>query len=158
MTSQGFQRILEVLDAHRVEYVLVGGVAAVLRGAPVTTFDLDALIKIDADNAARMLEVLRVLGARFRERRDLQPTLADLSAGGHLLLITDSGPFDVLGFIAGGKRYEDVVAAAPSMQVGKLSIRVLSIDALLEDKKALGRDKDLPMVRLLEAVKRRQEQ
>ncbi|MCC6170854.1 MAG: hypothetical protein IT481_02375 [Gammaproteobacteria bacterium] len=54
MATQSFQRILELLERHRVEYVVVGGVAAVLRGAPVSTFDIDALIKVDAANAARL--------------------------------------------------------------------------------------------------------
>lgn len=156
MATQSFQRILELLERHRVEYVVVGGVAAVLRGAPVSTFDIDALIKVDAANAARLFRVLDELRARYRERPDLRPTIDDLAAGGHMLLITDAGPFDVLGFIGGGKRYEDVVESAPSMKVGELSIRVLSIEALVADKKALGRDKDLPMVRLLESVLQRQ--
>ena len=54
MATQSFQRILELLERHRVEYVVVGGVAAVLRGAPVSTFDIDALIKVAAANAARL--------------------------------------------------------------------------------------------------------
>lgn len=157
MTTQSFRRILQLLEQHGVEYVVVGGVAAVLQGAPVTTFDIDALVKIDPANVDRLARVLAALDARYRENRSLRPTRADLAAGGHLLLITDSGPFDVLGFIGGRKRYEDVVERAMSMSVDGLSIRVLSLDALIEDKKALGRDKDLPVVRLLESVLRRRD-
>ncbi len=46
----GFRRILELLEPHGVEYVAVGGAAAVLQGAPVTTFDVDVRIKVDAAN------------------------------------------------------------------------------------------------------------
>jgi hypothetical protein len=155
MATQSFRRILELLERHGVEYVVVGGVAAVLQGAPVTTFDIDTLIKVDPGNVERLAKALAELDARYREHRDLRPTRDDLAAGGHLLLITDSGPLDVLGFIGGGKRYEDVASSALRLSVGELSLRVLPLEDLIAEKKALGRDKDLAVVGLLEAVLRR---
>jgi hypothetical protein len=153
--TQSFRRILELLEQHAVEYVVVGGVAAVLQGAPVTTFDIDALIKVDPENIDRLAKVLALLNARYREHHGLRPTTADLAAGGHFLLMTDSGPFDVLGYIGNGKRYEDVVDSARRMSIGDMTVRVLCIESLIADKKALGREKDLAVVRLLEAVLRR---
>jgi hypothetical protein len=41
--NPSFREILELLNKHEVEYIVVGGVAAVIQGAPITTFDLDAL-------------------------------------------------------------------------------------------------------------------
>jgi hypothetical protein len=155
MAADSFSRILATLERYGVAYVVVGGVAAVLQGAPVTTFDIDALVKIDRDNVARLSEALAALDARYREHADLKPTPEDLAAGGHLLLMTNSGPFDVLGFIGGGKRYADVIGSATTLHVGDLAIRVLSLEALLEEKRALGRDKDLAIVKLLEAVLKR---
>jgi hypothetical protein len=155
MATQSFLRILQLLESHGVEYVVVGGVAAVLQGAPVTTFDIDALVKVDAANADRLLAALEVLDARYREHAALRPTRDELLAGGHLLLMTNSGPLDVLGFIGKGKRYEDFAGAVSIIAVGDLPVRVLGIEALIEEKKALGRDKDLAVVRLLEAVLRR---
>ncbi len=155
MATQSFLRILKLLESHGVEYVVVGGVAAVLHGAPVTTFDIDALMKVDEVNADRLLAALNVLDARYREHGTLKPTRADILAGGHLLLMTNSGPLDILGFIGKGKRYEDFADAFSMIAVGDLSVRVLGIGALIEEKRALGRDKDLAVVRLLEAVLRR---
>ena len=66
MATQSFQRILEQFEAHHVEYIVVGGVAAVLRGAPVTTFDIDALVKTDRANAERLLTALQALDAVSR--------------------------------------------------------------------------------------------
>ncbi len=152
MATQSFRRIIDLLERHDVEYVIVGGVAAVLQGAPVTTFDFDALFKVDPANIDRLLAVLAELDARFRERRDLRPTRRDLAAGQHVLLLTDSGPFDLLGIIGSGKRYEDVVESATRIPLGDRSVRVLSLEALIEDKKALGRNKDLVALRLLEAL------
>jgi hypothetical protein len=156
MPTQSFLRILELLDQHGVEYVVVGGVAAVLHGAPVTTFDIDTLVKVDGTNADRLLAALTALEARYREHaQPIRPTKKDLLAAGHLLLMTNSGPLDVLGFIGQGKRYEDVINTVAKISVGELSIRVLDLEALIEEKKALGRDKDQAALRLLEAVLRR---
>lgn len=130
MATQSFLRILKLLESHGVEYVVVGGVAAVLQGAPITTFDIDALVKVDATNADRLLAALEVLEARYREHGTLQPTRDDLLAGGHLLLMTNSGPPDILGFIGDGKRYEDFAGAISTLAIGDLSVRVLGIEAL----------------------------
>ncbi len=157
MPTQSFRRILELLEQHGVEYVVVGGVAAVLQGAPVTTFDLDALIKVDPRNIDRVAGALAALDARYREHQGLRPSRDDVAAGGHLLLMTDSGPFDVLGFIGGGKRYEDVAGSAVTLAVGDLAVKVLPLAALIEEKKALGRDKDVAVLKLLEAVLARQQ-
>jgi predicted nucleotidyltransferase len=156
MASQSFRRILELLEQHDVEYVVVGGVAAVLQGAPVTTFDIDALVKLDDTNADRLMHALTALEARYREHQsDVRPTREDILAGGHLLLITNNGPLDVLGFIGNGKRYEDVAGSIENIDVGGLPVRVLDLKTLIAEKRALGRDKDQPMLRLLEAVLRR---
>jgi hypothetical protein len=76
-------------------------------------------------------------------------------AGGHLSLMTNAGPLDVLGFIGQNRRYDDVADKASTVSVGPLPIRVLDLETLIEEKRALGRDKDLAVVRLLEAVLRR---
>ena len=152
MATESFRRILEILEQHGVEYVVVGGVAAVLQGAPVTTFDIDALVRVDRRNVARLADALNMLEARYREHATLRPTPADLEAGGHLLLMTNCGPLDVLGFIGGGKRFEDVAESADKMAIGDLLVRVLSLESLIEEKKALGRDKDRAAVRVLEAL------
>jgi len=41
--NPSFREILELLNKYEVEYIVVGGAAAVIQGAPITTFDLDAL-------------------------------------------------------------------------------------------------------------------
>ena len=152
MATESFRRILEILEQHGVEYVVVGGVAAVLQGAPLTTFDIDVLVNVDGSNVARLSEALAMLDARYREHASLRPTPADLEAGGHLLLMTSCGPFDVLGFIGGGKRFEDVAESAERMTIGDLLVRVLSLESLIEEKKVLGRDKDVAALRMLEAL------
>jgi len=61
--TPSFREILEVLNEHQVEYIVVGGVAAVIHGAPTTTFDLDALI----DEKKRMGRTKDIAAAELLE-------------------------------------------------------------------------------------------
>jgi len=65
-----FLEILKVLTRHRVDFIIVGGVSAVLHGAPVTTFDLDVVHSRDQKNLARLLAALQELEAVYRARRN----------------------------------------------------------------------------------------
>jgi len=152
--TPSFREILELLNQHQVEYIVVGGVAAVIHGAPMTTFDLDTLIRVNAANAERLSEALSQLEATFREHHGLGPTKEDILAGGHLLLKTRAGPLDVLGFIGDNQHYEDLVEASPEIQMAAGSVRILNIEELIAQKKFMGRPKDRVAAELLEEVLR----
>ena len=150
-----FREILELLNKHEVEYIVVGGVAAVIQGAPITTFDLDALVRISDDNASRLSLALDELDAHFREQQSmLKPTKDDILAGGHLSLLTRAGPLDVLGFI--GDRYEDLLhlSSEVAMTIGKF--RVLELEEPIRQKRATDRPKDRAVIELLEEALRHQ--
>lgn len=156
--TPSFRAILEVLNKHRVEYIVVGGVAAVIHGAPITTFDLDTLVRVDPANAEHLLQALSELEARYREHQTLlQPTRHDILAGGHMLLMTRAGPLDVLGFIGDGQRYEDLQSSSSEIGMNFGTLRVLNLEELIRQKKALGRSKDRAVADLLEEVLRSQE-
>jgi hypothetical protein len=149
-----FQTILETLTRHEVEFVVVGGVAAVLHGAPVTTFDFDALIRVSLENTQKLLAALHDLDARFRHHDPpLRPTQADLLAGGHLLLLTSAGPLDLLGFIGDQQRFEDLSASVQTIQADGYAFNLLSVEELIKQKRWLGRDKDLVALRMLEQLR-----
>lgn len=57
-----FLPVLRTLTAHKVDFVLIGGVAAVVRGAPVTTLDIDIVHRRTEDNVARLGLALSDLG------------------------------------------------------------------------------------------------
>ena len=106
-----FFSIFEVLSGYKVDFIIVGGVCGVLRGAPVTAFVLDIRHSRTQENLARLLTALQELGAYYRGRQDrwLEPDLAHLSSSGHQLLMTRSGRLDLLGTIGAGHGYEDLV-------------------------------------------------
>ena len=151
-----FREILRVLNKHEVEYLVVGGVAAVIHGAPMTTFDLDALIRVSSANAQKILKALDELDARFREHAEtIRPSERDLTAGGHLLLMTNAGPLDVLGFAGHGHTYEDLVSSSDTVDTSAGEVQVVDLETLISLKRELGRAKDVAAVELLEEVDRK---
>jgi len=82
--------ILSALTQAGVQFIVVGGIAAVLGGVPINTFDLDVVHSRDENNLTRLLPVLESLDAVFRiqpERRlrpaaSLRQTLAEKRARG----------------------------------------------------------------------------
>lgn len=149
-----FRRALKVLAAHEVEFVVVGGISAILRGAPVVTFDLDLVHRRTPENVRRLLAALRSIDARYRhDPRGLVPEEKHLLGPGHNLLQTACGPLDALGAIEDGLSFEDLLADSEEMRVGPdLSVRVLSLRRLVELKEAAGRPKDLAVLPTLRAT------
>ena len=153
--NPSFREILELLNKYQVEYIVVGGVAAVIRGAPVTTFDLDALVRIGEENASRLVDALGDLDAHYREHDSvIRPTREDILAGGHMLLMTRAGPLDVLGFIGDKLSYEDLIESASEVEMTIGRFHVLNLEELIQQKKATDRPKDRAVLELLEEVLR----
>lgn len=137
-----------------VELIVVGGAAAVLQGAPVTTQDLDIVHRRTPENVGRLLEVLVELDAFGREpdRRRLRPTAEHLLGTGQLNLSTSLGPLDPLCRLHDGRGYEELLAHSEVLTDGKLEIRVLDLPTLIEVKSATGRAKDRLVVPILLAL------
>jgi hypothetical protein len=147
-----FLALLRILSRHKVDYIVIGGVSAVLQGAPVSTFDLDILHSRSPENVERLLAALEELGAYYREHEARRPVpeAHHLRGGGHHLLMTRSGPLDLLGEVTGGRRYEDLEGKAVAMEVEPdLRVRVLTLRMLIVLKEELGGEKDLAVLPVL---------
>jgi hypothetical protein len=146
-----FKEALEVLVRHHVDFVVVGGVAAVLGGAPISTFDLDIVHDCSPTNVARLLSALTDLDARYRDLtgRILRPEARALEGNGHHLLLTRCGPLDVLGRIGLGHSYQDLIADSVMRPLGEITVCVLGLEALIRTKAEAGRDKDLAVLPIL---------
>lgn len=149
----GSADILRVLVGHRVDFIVVGGLAAVIQGVPVVTFDLDIVYARDPDNVARLSAALVALDAEFRDDpRRLRPNRSHLESAGHKLLKTKHGVLDVLGTIEEKTTYEDVLPDSEEKSVSGMNVRVLSLERLIVVKRALTRPKDRLMLQVLEAT------
>lgn len=154
MTAPDPVEILRRLAGGRVELVVVGMAAGVLRGAPVTTIDLHIVHQRSVENVARLLHVLGDLDAVYRhDRRNLRPAESHLSGPGHQLLVTRFGQLDCLGTVGNGLSYEQLVDRAPEMGLGDgVRVRVIDLPTLIELKTAAGRPKDLAALPVLKAT------
>ncbi len=131
-TKPDFLAILKVLGAHDVDFIVVGGVAAVLQGAPIATFDLDLVHSREPANIGRLMEALQELGAYYRGQgpRRIEPSASHLASPGHQLLLTAHGPLDLLGTIGKGRGYDALLGVADEIVVGPVRVRVLGLPAL----------------------------
>ena len=146
--------ILRLLAASNVDFIVVGMAAGVLRGAPVTTIDLDIVHRRGTDNVARLLKVLDELQAVYRhDPRGLRPQESHLVTEGHQLLATKHGDLDCLGAVGDGQSYEDLLGHAPGLELQEgIVVRVLDLGTLIELKQRAGRPKDLAVLPVLRAT------
>lgn len=151
--------LLRELTRREIEYVVVGGMAAVLHGAPVVTADVDIVHSRNPANVAKLLELLEELDAVTRyDPRRIRPNESHLTGSGHLLLITTLGPLDLLCEVQ-NEGYEELLPHTEPLNLGNgLVAKVVSLEKLIEQKSAAGRDKDkmaLPILRATLSEKRR---
>ncbi len=148
-----FAELLMVLDAHGVEYVLVGGVAANLHGTPLATYDIDIVHRRTPSNVARLLDALRSINAHYWEHipRLIVPEERALLLPGHHSLQTDLGRIDVLGHIGSDRSYEDLLSDSVRIEIRPdCGVLVLSLKAIIETKRETARPKDLAALPVLE--------
>jgi predicted nucleotidyltransferase len=136
--------LLRALDG--LDYVVVGGIAAVAHGSPQVTQDLDIAYAADEPNLERLGQVLKGLGATVRTDA-LRPTHA-------LTLGTREGRLELLPEPAGSGGYEHLRANAITATVGGVDVRIAGLEDLIAMKKAAGRPKDRIYVEELEAIRR----
>jgi hypothetical protein len=149
--------ILRRLTARGVDFVVIGGIAAVLHGSARATFDLDLCFATDKANLDGLGEVLIDLDARLRGVCDEVPFVPDaatLRQVDVLTLRTALGDLDVLARPAGVTRYETLRRGADRYELGGFSVLVASVADLIAMKRAAGRAKDLADVEELEAILR----
>lgn len=66
MAALQAEEIFACLVRHRVQFIVIGGLAAVLHGSPAATFDADICPARDPDNLGRLAAALREMDARIR--------------------------------------------------------------------------------------------
>ena len=146
-----FGALLESLVEGDVDFIVVGGVAAVLEGAPVSTFDLDIVYSLDEQNMIRLEGVLRDLEAIYVDPagRSIAPTVDRLREGGHHLLRTRLGRLDALGSVGAEQSFDDLLPECLTRSIDGLEIRVLKLEAVIATKEIAGRAKDRAALDLL---------
>ncbi len=155
------RELLSRLTDHQVEFVVVGGMAAVLHGSAVVTQDLDICAPMTPENFAQVISALRGLDPRNRmtpQRLALPGDPDALKGFKNLSLITDAGVLAILGEIKGIGDYDAASAHAIIMGTFDFPVRVLDLDTLILAKAAMGRHKDHRVIADLETIRQRLQQ
>ena len=154
------ERLLHALAQNRVEFCVIGALAAWLQGSPAVTLDLDVMPRRDLDNADRLAAALNSLGVRDKVGGEaLELEGGDFVGWQTQRFETNAGPLDVVPHAAGIGGFEDV--ATVELELGDLRVRVLTIDEVIASKEKLGRPKDTAALPALyatrEALRQRRE-
>ena len=150
-----FERLLQTLASGSVEYILIGGLAANAHGAIRTTRDVDVVYARSRANLERLSTTLAPLHPYLRGAPPGLPFRLDvptLQAGLNFTLTTDLGELDLLGEVAGGGSYDDLLADSMQMDLFGVNCQCLTLEALIRVKRAAGRPKDFEAVAELEAL------
>jgi len=148
MTPLGPQTILTTLSAHGVDFVVIGGLAAVAHGSRRMTRDIDIVVRPESENLARLEAALAELGAvqllGAGTEGPIEPAdLATIALGTTLHTRSPAGRLDVVGAPAGAATYADLRTRALASHVGGVEVRISGLDDLIAMKRAAGRPLDL---------------
>ncbi len=146
--------LIESLTSAGVEFIVVGGAAAVLHGAPTSTIDLDIVHRQTVDNVSRLMSVLKRLDTIYRDPagRHIVPTQDDLMGKGQLSLVTELGPLDPLCRLHDGRGFDELITHTVILSDEEVSICVLDLKTLIEIKESTKRPRDQLVVPLLAAL------
>jgi len=159
-------RALEALNRHRVRFIVVGALAAVLQGYPLPTQDLDVTPARERENLERLAAALLELGARLRvphgEGVPFPIDASVLETATAWTLETDAGPLDLVFLPAGTNGYDDLRVDAAERTLRELPLVLASVRDVIRMKEAAGREKDLMALpalrRTLEVIRRREQE
>lgn len=156
-----FPKLLRLLTEHGVEFIIIGGVAAVIHGSSRLTQDLDVVYRRSPQNIARLAHALHEQAPYLRGAPPGLPfqwSEATIRMGLNFTLQTSLGPLDLLGEVTGGGRYEDLLGHTIDVEMFSFRCRCLDLEALIRTKRAVGRPKDLEAIAELEAILEEQQE
>ncbi len=151
-----FSGLLERLLHGRVEFILVGGVAGNVHGAARATFDVDVVYGRSSENLDRLVDALAPVRPYLRGAPPGLPfafTRETLLRGLNFTLTTALGDIDLLGEVTGGGRYEDLLPSSETVELFGAGCRCVTLDTLIQLKRAAGRPRDLDAIAELEALR-----
>lgn len=141
------ERIFAVLERHRVEYILIGGLAALLHGSALITNDADICPGRSRANLERLAAALRELGASVRATTETGGVAFACDAEflervQMLNLETSAGQFDIAFAPAGFDGYDALEASAVEYDIDGIRVRVAALPDIIRSKETANRLKD----------------
>lgn len=152
--------LIATLARHRVEYLVIGGVATQVHGHRRTTMDLDVAADPSPENLRRLGAALAELEARPRdagvEEGELSIGDSERPAIAAIVppLLTRHGQIHVLKEPKGARKFEEMRERALVVDLDGNEVAIVGLDDLIRMKRAAGRPADLDDIAALAEVER----
>jgi predicted nucleotidyltransferase len=149
------EQMARQLQQHGVRFIVIGGWAAIIHGTARSTNDVDVVYARDADNIQRLVEALQPWQPYLRGAPPGLPFLWDaatIRAGLNFTLTTLYGDLDLLGEVTGGGTYEQLLPFTQEATAFGITCQVVTLERLIQLKRAAGRTKDLEVIAELQAL------
>ena len=142
--QEDFREFLELLNAHKVQFIIVGGYALAFHGAPRFTSDIDIFVKPDNTNAKRIINALAEFGFS-----SLDLTVNDLIDQNKVIQLgLPPVRIDIITSISGVTWEEADTSKEPGL-FGNVPVSYIGIKQFITNKRATGRKKDLADIEAL---------
>jgi len=154
---QNLGSLLDTLLKAKIDFVLIGGFASVIHGSSMVTQDIDVCMMINPAQIEKLRDCLREFNPTHRmtpKRLSFLEFPSDVSSLKNVYLETDLGVLDVISEVTGVGSFAAVSAHAAEIEIYGKKCKVISLEDLIASKKALGRGKDLVVVRELEVIQK----
>jgi predicted nucleotidyltransferase len=155
-------QVIPPLLRAKVDFILIGGMAAILHGSARVTFDVDVVYSRTQGNIERLAEFFRRFKPRLRGARYLPFTwdAKTIRNGLTFTLTTMLGDIVLLGEVAGGGTYSDLLQHSVDVEAFDVCFKCIDLPTLIRIKEAAGRPKDREAIAelrvLLEETEQRQ--
>jgi hypothetical protein len=154
-----FEELIQRLQKSRVDFLIVGGLAATVHGSARLTQDLDIVYSRSIENIGRLVTALAPLAPYLRGAPEGLPFRLDVETvrrGLNFTLQTRAGALALLGEITGGGDYAALVGHTITVMLFGISVAAIDLETLIRVKRAAGRPKDLEVIAELEALREEQ--
>jgi hypothetical protein len=153
--NPNFRELLPLLIRNNVRFIVVGGGAAIAHGLARPTYDVDVVYARDSENIRNLANCLQDRQPYLRGAPPGLPFRWDeqtIKAGLNFTLSTTLGDLDLLGEVSGGGGYEQLLPFSEEMDAFGVLCRFVTLERLIQLKRAAGRPKDLLVIAELQAL------
>lgn len=151
-----FEAVADLLCAAEIRFIIIDGWAAVLFGSPRSTLDVDVVYARDRENIRKLAHALKPYAPYLRGGPPGLPFVFDektIRNSLNLTLTSDKlGDFDLLGEVTGGGTYEQLLPFTTEITAFGHTCRCVTLERLIQLKRAAGRPKDLEAIAELQAI------